>query len=77
MKTVVGKRKQRPMRGNKESPSLRVLVQSAPLICFKILWCSKGEDYEDLIKRQVVYSAGKVRYLMENKGVLARKQRGT
>lgn len=68
---------ERPMRGSKESPASRILVQPAPLICSKILWCSKGEEYKDLIKRLVTYSAWKVRYLIENKGGLSRKQRGT
>lgn len=68
---------ERTMRGNNESPASRILVQPAPLICSKILWCSKGEDYNDLIKRLVMYSAWKVRYLIENEAVLSRKQRGT
>lgn len=38
---------ERTMRGNKESPASRILVQPAPLICSKILWCSKGEEYKE------------------------------
>lgn len=72
-----GEETERPMRGNKESPGLRILVQPAPVICSEILWCYKGKEHKYLIKRQVTKSAGRGRQLIENKGVISKKERET
>ena len=56
--------KRRPMRGKKESPGLGALVQAAPLTCLEILRCSQGKGYKNLIKRQMVDSAHRMRCLI-------------
>lgn len=48
--------RERPMRGSKESPGLRILAQPAPLICSKVLWCSQGRECADFIKGHVRHS---------------------
>lgn len=68
---------ERSVRGNEESPGLGTLVQPAPLTCSDFLWCSKRKGCKDLIKRQVVNSAGKVKCLIENKEEISRKEKET
>ena len=66
----------RPMRGNRESLGLGTLVQPVPLPCSEVLWCSQRKGCRNLIKRQLVNSAGQVRCLIENKGEISRKEKG-
>lgn len=54
-----------------ESPGLRIVIQSASL--FALNFCGVGilRSY----KEEVTYSVVKVRYIMENKGLISKKKR--